>query len=205
MEIMRKLPEIAWRVDANTVITANDFTVVYQISEDWFNQTNVQFDLYPVNETDTPESLAATAYDDPTLYWVILVANRIVDRRTEWYMNQNQLLNYIFDKYYIKLYRPDGDGWVYDEENSARTTYEHLRFEGNETNNWTAQYYYTEDGGILEAHPHHFETEDGDWVPRGTKGAIPISIYEYEAAVNESRRYIRMPTQELVDQMKRAL
>ena len=205
MELMRKLPEIEWVVDANTVITANDFTVVYQISEEWFNQSNIEYDLYPVNETDTPESLASSAYGDVTLYWAILIANNIVDRRTEWYMNNNQLLNYIFDKYYLKLYKPDGDEWVFDEENSAKQTYEHLRFQGNEKNNWTAQYYYTKDGGILEAFPHHFETEEGDWVPRGTKGAIPISIYDFESDVNDARRFIRLPTKELVEQMKRAL
>lgn len=205
MELMRKLPLIDWVVDENLTITANDFMVVYQIASDWFNRTDVQFDVYAVSETDTPESLADRAYGDPTMYWAILIANRIVDRRTEWMMTHNQLLNYIFDKYYLQLFSPVDGTFVFDEELSARKTYEHLRFVGDVDNNWTAQYYYDENGGIVECQPHHFENENGDWIPFGAEGGIPVSIYDYEFQKNVNRRYIRIPSKDLVEKMKRAL
>ena len=103
MELVRGFPKIAWKYDVDNIITAQDFTITYQISREFYDAENTAFDWYEVKPGETPESVANGFYQDPSLYWVILVANRIIDR-TGWFLNENQLLNYIFDKYYFKVY-----------------------------------------------------------------------------------------------------
>lgn len=53
----------------------------------------------------TPEQLADDLYGDSRLYWTILWVNNIVDPFTEWYMGQEQLMDYCQRKYGDNLYK----------------------------------------------------------------------------------------------------
>ena len=169
MELIRGLPKIGWKYDVNNIITAQDFTQMYQISQSFYDAEGTTYDWYDVKPGETPESVANGFYKDPTLYWTILIANRIIDR-TGWYLTENQLLNYIFDKYYFKVYSyNNNDKLVFDEELSDQTVYDSLYWSGLEENNYTKEVLYSADGGVITIRPHHFALESGEWVPFGNK------------------------------------
>jgi hypothetical protein len=54
---------------------------------------------YVILEGETPDILADKLYNDTNLYWVILVANNIMDPRWEWPLSTLALNAYITDKY----------------------------------------------------------------------------------------------------------
>ena len=209
MELIKGLPKIGWKYDVDNIITAQDFTVVYQISKEFYNAEGTTYDWYDVKPGETPESVANGFYKDPSLYWVILVANRIIDR-TGWYLTENQLLNYIFDKYYFKVYSDINGEMVFDEELSGQAVYESLYWTGTAENNYTKEVFYSADGEAITVRPHHFAIEDGEWVPFGTvmedgKEVTPVSRYDYELISNLNRRYIKIPPANLVNSMANAL
>ena len=57
------------------------------------------FKVYNVLDGETPESIAFDQYRDPTLHWVILLTNNIMDRFYDWPMPYQQFLNFVNAKY----------------------------------------------------------------------------------------------------------
>lgn len=54
---------------------------------------------YNIQDSDTPESLAARMYNDPKLSWVILLVNNIKNIYTEWPLSTNSFSSLIEYKY----------------------------------------------------------------------------------------------------------
>jgi hypothetical protein len=54
---------------------------------------------YTVKEGERPEDVAYYYYDDPSLAWLVLMANDIVDPYTEWPKSQENLHKYIIAQY----------------------------------------------------------------------------------------------------------
>ena len=63
------------------------------------------FTKYQVIGDDRPDNVAYKLYNDPSLDWVILLSNNIINIQTEWPMQQYELDRYLLDKYgsYEKL------------------------------------------------------------------------------------------------------
>ena len=63
------------------------------------------FTKYQVIGDDRPDNIAYKLYNDPSLDWVILLSNNIINIQTEWPMDQYELDRYLLDKYesYEKL------------------------------------------------------------------------------------------------------
>ena len=63
------------------------------------------FTKYQVIGDDRPDNIAYKLYNDPSLDWVILLSNNIINIQTEWPMQQYELDRYLLDKYesYEKL------------------------------------------------------------------------------------------------------
>lgn len=66
------------------------------------------FEKYNIVGDMRPDNVASDVYDDPTLDWIILLANNIVNIQTEWPLNQND-----FDEYLRRKY---GNGLTTEEE-----------------------------------------------------------------------------------------
>lgn len=62
-------------------------------------KTIFEFDFFTVKSGQSPEELAERYYGDPSLYWLLFLANDIRDRYHEWPMTEQQFLNYINEKY----------------------------------------------------------------------------------------------------------
>ena len=63
------------------------------------------FAKYDIKDGETPEEIAFREYGDPTLHWVILVFNDILDPRYDWPLSQRDLNKFVKDKYTD----PDGE------------------------------------------------------------------------------------------------
>lgn len=57
------------------------------------------FYKYSIQESDTPESIAHKYYGDQYRYWLIFMANEIMDPQWDWPLTSRQFLTYLKDKY----------------------------------------------------------------------------------------------------------
>ena len=57
------------------------------------------FTKYQILGDERPDNVAERVYDDPTLDWVILLANNITNIQTEWPISEYSYHNFLIDKY----------------------------------------------------------------------------------------------------------
>ena len=64
------------------------------------------FEKYKIQGNDRPDNVAFKVYDDPTLDWVVLLSNNIINIQTEWPISQDDFDRFLLDKYgnYDTLY-----------------------------------------------------------------------------------------------------
>lgn len=104
MSYFNLFPRIPYdlKKDGNEKLTI-DFFRRLKIRSSVLNQT-VLYDLYDVQEGDTPESIAFKHFGDTGLFWVILLTNDVQDRYYDWPLSNFEFETYINDKYT----NPDG-------------------------------------------------------------------------------------------------
>ena len=75
------------------------------IREDIFQDITF-FTKYQIQGDDRPDNVAAKVYGDPTLDWIVLQSNNIINVQTEWPLSQNRFDEYCLAKYgsYDSLY-----------------------------------------------------------------------------------------------------
>ena len=69
-----------------------------KLREDIFSDLTY-FTKYQIIGDERPDNVAEKFYDDPTLDWVILLANNITNIQTEWPLRENSFNNFLIDKY----------------------------------------------------------------------------------------------------------
>jgi len=69
-----------------------------KLREDLFQDLTV-FEKYNIKGDDRPDNVAHEIYDDPTLDWVVLMSNNIINIQNEWPLNQQAFESYVLDKY----------------------------------------------------------------------------------------------------------
>ena len=57
------------------------------------------FEYYDISENMRPDVVAQNIYGDPELDWIILVTNNITNIRDQWPLSNNDLQNYMVEKY----------------------------------------------------------------------------------------------------------
>ena len=57
------------------------------------------FEQYNIKGDERPDQVADLFYDDPTLDWVILATNNIIDQKYSWPMSDYELYEYAYKKY----------------------------------------------------------------------------------------------------------
>ena len=63
------------------------------------DQAITAFEYYEISENMRPDVVAENVYGDPELDWVILITNNITNIRDEWPLSNNDLYNYMVEKY----------------------------------------------------------------------------------------------------------
>ena len=141
------------RTDIDKAITAYDFRVI--------------------KEGERPDIIANKVYDDPELDWVILVTNNITNIRDQWPLSNDNLHNYMIEKYGSEAALSD----VHHYETIE------LRDQFNRT--------VLESGLEVDA-DFTFTYTPLNGTQQTISAAGPVSNYTYETLVNDAKRVIRI-------------
>ena len=165
---------------------------------------------YEVKDDDTPEILAEQVYGDAGAYWIILYANDIVDPQFDWPLNHTQFHKYIKGKYgsipnaktTIHHYEK-----VVERTNPTYNLTTETRFVVNQTkltdNEIDAPYEYYEGtgpGALSETQTVYEYNMDGTAIEEIVHRDA-ISCYDYELALNDSKRLIKIIKAEYYNQI----
>ena len=80
----------------------------YSVVKNFFKRAKLRDDIfqdlafftkYTVIGDDRPDTVATKIYDDPTLDWVVLMSNNIVNIQSEWPLGQAAFNTYVTEKY----------------------------------------------------------------------------------------------------------
>lgn len=169
---------------------------------------------YRIREGESPDILAHLLYGDITMHWIILLANKINNPYKEWPKDGALFRKYIYDKYRTQTSVSGIEVTLTDDE-----VLEVVEFAGAPTNNYMGTVTNTETGEIVSLQPKHFVDASGNiysydslYANRDADGRgvdvptlTPVSYYEYEDNLNESRRNIVVPTQKIANRIKKEL
>lgn len=138
------------------------------------------YDKYDVKDGETPEIVSEIFYGNPFYHWIILHANEIIDPRFDWPLSQENLISYCKQKY-------GGENEIYKTKlytNAANYTVNSYRAL-EETSSSDEIFLTFEDGTnfLLKDPPVNL---------------YPVSRLEYETAINESKRLIKVPKAEII-------
>ena len=133
------------------------------------------FEQYNIKGDERPDQVADLFYDDPTLDWVILATNNIIDQKYSWPMSDYELYEYAYKKYgedinAIKHYETYE---IVDSSDTERVVLDAgLIVDGN----FTFKFYNPTTQSYSEL--------SNEFV------AKPITNWEYEARLNDEKRTI---------------
>ena len=80
----------------------------YSVVKNFFKRAKLRDDIfqdlafftkYTVIGDDRPDTVATKIYDDPTLDWVVLLSNNVVNIQSEWPLGQAAFNTYVTEKY----------------------------------------------------------------------------------------------------------
>lgn len=132
------------------------------------------FDFRVIRENERPDTIAADVYDDPELDYVILITNNIIDVRSEWPLSNNDLHNYMLEKY--------GSEAALQEVHHYETN--EVRDDKNRT---------VLEAGLIVDEDFTFEyTSLGGKIISITNPAGPVTNFTYETNKNDAKRIIRI-------------
>ena len=149
---------------------------------------------YDIQEGDTPEIIAHKYYGDSYRYWIVLLANEILDPQWQWPMSGQVFQNYITTKY--------TDFNAYSTIHHYEKTLTQFDFGTNTTTTNTVEI--DEDTYIsLEETTKTFSLPTGDVSITVSKSAV--NYYDYEEKLNESKRNINILNSNYVNQLETEL
>jgi len=189
-------PKILYTSDTISGDVVNNLTSRFSFEEAFKNNTSVCYE-YDIQDSDTPEIIAAKFYGDTERHWVVLMFNDINDPQFDWPMDYRTLISFVDEKY----------------KNQANT--------GQSGSNWaqshTHGYYKVETRTTLSTNTvvtNKFEVDSNTYatinatnndilLADGNTIRIQISkqtqsYYDYEMELNESKRRIKLLKQEFI-------
>jgi hypothetical protein len=104
MAYFKELPNISYISRLPDVSSNEEYITVKNLFKRAKLRTDVvniitAFNYYQVEDNQRPEVVASKLYNDPELDWVILITNNITNVREQWPLSNNDLYNYMLDKY----------------------------------------------------------------------------------------------------------
>lgn len=177
----RNLPNFEYvnRTSDGSDTAISDYTAVKnlfkkgKLRDDIFQNTTI-FEKYQITGDDRPDNVANEIYGDPTLDWVVLLSNNILNIQTEWPMQQAIFDAYLLEKYgdYNTLY----NGIHHYESNEVKSSQDVVIFPKGVRVNATQSVSY-----------YDFYTDSQVTIDNVSR---PITNYEYEEKINNDKRNI---------------
>ena len=155
----------------------------YSIVKNFFKRVRLRDDIFQdltfftkftVAGDDRPENVANTVYDDPSLDWVILLSNNIVNVQSEWPLGQAAFNTYITEKY--------GD------ETTLYSGIHHYESREVQANDGTIIIPSGQRVSIGQS-VSFFDEDSSQQIVR-TDVAMPITNYAFEEKMNDEKRNI---------------
>lgn len=155
-------------------ITAKNFFRRYQVNAEIFNYA-VYFKKYSIKTGERLDTIANGVYGSPFYDWVIVLTNNMIDPRFDWPKEEIVLQKYVEEKY------PGQDPYAeihHYETNEHKIGGTVVLEKGIvvDKNYYTTNHYFNSSGSMVSV--------------SGSILSRPVTIYEYESSVNESKREI---------------
>ena len=155
----------------------------YSVVKNFFKRVKLRDDIFQdltfftkftVAGDDRPDNVANTVYDDPSLDWVILLSNNIVNVQSEWPLGQAAFNTYITEKY--------GD------ETTLYSGIHHYESREVQANDGTIIIPSGQRVSIGQS-VSFFDEDSSQQIVR-TDVAMPITNYAFEEKMNDEKRNI---------------
>ena len=148
---------------------------------------------YDIQEGDTPEIVAHKYYGDSYRYWIVLLANEILDPQWGWPMSGNIFNDYLISKY----------GQAFNTQATVHHYEKTLTQFDSGTNTTTANTVEID----LNTYNTTYQTTKSYTLPTGvvtvTTSKSAISYYDYELDLNESKRSIQLLNSAYVNEIEK--
>jgi len=137
---------------------------------------------YDIQEGDTPEIIAHKYYGDSYRYWLVMLANQLMDPQWDWPLSQNELSAYLVKKY--------GESYnTYSEIHHYEKIITQFDYGTNTTT--TNKVTVSEDiYNDIVPQTNYFSLPTGEVSIAVDKSAV--SVYDYENDLNEQKRNIKI-------------
>lgn len=178
MKYFSTLPNIVTSDNNNNAIVLKNLLARASVISDVFNKETL-FYPYDIQEGDTPEIIAHKYYGDMYRYWIVLMANNILDPQWDWPMSGSVFSEYMTQKYGMA----SGDIHHYEK---IITQYDHSTLTTT-TNTVTIS---EEEYNLPVENPATYTFPSGSVSISTEKNSV--SNFEYEMVVNESKRSIKL-------------
>ena len=177
----RQLPNFDYvnRTSSKEGRSEGDYTAVKnlfkkgKLREDIFQDATF-FTKYTVQGDDRPDNVADKIYGDPTLDWVVLLSNNIINIQSEWPLSQADFNRYLLEKY--------------DDEDTLYAGTHH--YEASEIKT-------SQDVIVIPSGTRVSAAQSVSYFDYGIKQQItavdiglPVTNYTYEAKINDAKRTI---------------
>ena len=155
----------------------------YSVVKNFFKRVRLRDDIFQdltfftkftVAGDDRPDNVANTIYDDPSLDWVVLLSNNIVNVQSEWPLGQAAFNTYITEKY--------GD------ETTLYSGIHHYESREVQANDGTIIIPSGQRVSIGQS-VSFFDEDSSQQIVR-TDVAMPITNYAFEEKLNDEKRNI---------------
>ena len=155
----------------------------YSVVKNFFKRARLRDDIFQdltfftkftVAGDDRPDNVANTIYDDPSLDWVVLLSNNIVNVQSEWPLGQAAFNTYITEKY--------GD------ETTLYSGIHHYESREVQANDGTIIIPSGQRVSIGQS-VSFFDEDSSQQIVR-TDVAMPITNYAFEEKLNDEKRNI---------------
>jgi hypothetical protein len=150
---------------------------------------------YDIQDGDTPEIIAHKYYGDSYRYWMVLLANEILDPQWEWPISGNIFNDYLIGKY----------GQSFNTQATIHHYEKTITQFDSGTNTTTTNTVEID----LNTYNTTYQTIKSYTLPTGvvtvTISKSAISYYDYELNLNESKRNIQLLNSSYVNQLETEL
>lgn len=175
---------------------------------------NIQlFYEYDLSETDTPEVIAHKLYEDPNRYWIVMMANNLIDPYYDLPLNDVVFSAYLTNKYdsvsnaQAEIHHYERRTTITTNNNGAIDTNEYVTalqtYSFDHSNNSIIVNTLPTIGSpITVSTETDIEIANDDVIISKTVVDHAVSNYDYEFDLNENKRSIKLVRAELVDKIE---
>ena len=99
----KDFPNIKYAVSANkagqlSFIDIKDYFHLFVVRDDVFRKDTL-YVPYTIKDGERPDQISYNNYKDEQFYWVILQLNNITDYYTQWPLSEQELTDFVYEKY----------------------------------------------------------------------------------------------------------